>query len=139
MIKKINGKKINPKQNYKIYVVAYQKINGKKKPIIKSITAHIAGRKNKKKTNVKAIKVSKAAYQLKKGQSAKIKPKAILQNKKKKQLGNDHAKQFRYVTSDAKVATVTKSGKIKALTSGTCDIYVYARNGCTKKIKVTVK
>ena len=32
-----------------------------------------------------------------------------------------------------------KSAQIKAVSKGTCDIYVYARNGYAKKIKVTVK
>lgn len=138
-VKKVNGKKLNPKNNFKVYVVAYQNVNGKKVTLAKSITAHVAGSKNKKRTNVKRVKVSKASYTLKKGKTAKIKAKAVLVNPKKKQLGNDHAKQFRYVTSNSKIATVSKTGKIKAAGKGTCDIYVYARNGCAKKVKVTVK
>lgn len=66
--------------------------------VIKSITAHIAGIKNKKQTNVKSLKISKTSYKLHPGQSTKI----------------------------------------KAVRKGICDIYIYARNGCMKKVKVTV-
>ena len=44
-----------------------------------------------------------------------------------------------YESSNSKVATVTKSGKIKAIKKGTCKIYVYAQNGAYKTITITVK
>lgn len=52
-IKKVNGKKLNLKKNYKIYVSAYTIVNGQKYNIGKTITAHVVGRKNAKWTNVK--------------------------------------------------------------------------------------
>lgn len=139
VIKKVNGKKLDLKKNYKIYVIAYQKVAGKKIILAKSITAHIVGRKNIAQTNVKAVKVTKTTYQLKAGENAQIKAKTILVDKKKQPLSDNHAKELRYTTSNSKVATVSKTGKIKAVSKGTCDIYVYARNGYAKKIKVTVK
>ncbi len=39
----------------------------------------------------------------------------------------------------SKIATVTKSGKMTAKGSGTCYIYVFAHNGVSKSVKVTVK
>ena len=43
-----------------------------------------------------------------------------------------------YMSSNKKVATVTKSGKITAKGKGTCNIIAYAHNGIAKSIKVTV-
>ena len=97
------------------------------------------GVKNRKFTNVRSITVNKKRITLKKRKSATIKAKTTLVNRRKKQLSNKHARKFRYATSDAKIATVNKQGRITAKSKGTCTIYVYARNGFAKKIKVTVK
>ena len=101
--------------------------------------AHIVGRKNTTYTNVKGITVTKSSCQLKKGKTVTIKAKTVLVNKHKKPLSNAHAKELRYATSDKRVATVSKTGKIKATGKGSCTVYVYARNGYAKKIKVKVK
>ena len=138
-IKKINGKKLNLKKNYKLYVVAYKTIDGKDKRIGKSITAHIVGRKNTKYTNVKKINIKKTKYTLKVKKTATIKASTVLVNKNRKQLSDGHAKEFRYATSNKKVATVSTKGKITAVGKGKCTIYVYARNGYCKKVSVTVK
>lgn len=138
-VEKINGKKLNLKKNYKVYITAYKTVNGKKVIIGKTLVCHIVGKNNKAYTNVKGIKLAKSKFTLKKGKTAKIKAKAVLVDKKKKQLSNAHAKQFRYATSNKKVATVSKEGKIKAVGKGSCTIYVYARNGYAKKVKVKVK
>lgn len=138
-VEKINGKKLNLKKNYKVYIAAYKTVNGKKVVIGKTLVCHIVGKNNKAYTNVKQIKLAKSKFTLKKGKTAKIKAKAVLVDKKKKQLSNAHAQEFRYVTSNKKVATVSKKGKIKAVGKGSCIIYVYARNGYAKKIKVKVK
>ncbi|MBQ9179888.1 MAG: Ig-like domain-containing protein [Firmicutes bacterium] len=54
-------------------------------------------------------------------------------------MPKSHAPTLRYMTSNKKIATVSKSGKIKAKTKGTCYIYAYAHNGVSKRIKITVK
>lgn len=136
---KLNGSKLNLKKNIKVYVVAYRKVNGKETKLARSITAHIVGSKNAKYTNVKKIKLSKSKYTLKVNKTATIKAKIVLVDKKKKQLSDSHAPEFRYASSNTKVATVNKSGKITAVKKGTCYIYVYAKNGYAKKVKVTVK
>lgn len=138
-VQKINGKKLNLKKSYKLYVAAYKLVNGKKIIMCKSIIAHNAGIKNKKYTNVKDIKVKKTSYTLKEGETAKINAITVLVDKKKKMLSDNHAKEFRYATSDKEVAVVSSSGKIKATKKGSCIIYVYGKNGNTKKIKVKVK
>lgn len=38
-----------------------------------------------------------------------------------------------------KVATVTAGGKVKAKGTGSCTIYVIAKNGCKRKVKIKVK
>ncbi|MCR5666436.1 MAG: Ig-like domain-containing protein [Eubacterium sp.] len=138
-IKKLSGKKLKLKKNFKVYVDAYRTVNGKKISLGKTITAHVVGHKNVKYTNAKKIKLKKSTYTLKVGKKAKIKAKTVLVNKKKRQLTNAHAKEFRYASTNIKVATVSKKGTIKAKKKGTCSIYVYARNGYAKKVKVKVK
>ena len=146
-IKKLNGKKLSTTKNIKVYVAAYRTVETKngttvtKKDvrIAKTIAGHVVGKKNKKYSNAKKIKLSKTSYTLKKGKKAKIKAKTVLQYPKRKQLGDAHAKEFRYASSNKSIATVSKSGKITAKKKGSCVIYVYARNGLAKKVKVTVK
>ena len=113
VIKKINGKSIDPKKVYKAYVVAYKMSNGKKVTLAKSITVHVVGSRHATETNVKSIKLTKSSYTLKKGKTAQIKAKSVLVDSKKKRISDNHGKEFRYTTSNAKVATVTKDGKIK--------------------------
>ncbi|WP_090171509.1 Ig-like domain-containing protein [Eubacterium oxidoreducens] len=48
-------------------------------------------------------------------------------------------RKISYEVSNTKVATVTKSGKIKAKKKGKCKIWVYAQNGVYKTITLTVK
>ena len=136
---KLNGRKLNPKKHVKVYVVAYRKVNGKEIVLARSITAHVVGTKNAKYTNVRKIKLYKSRYTLKVNKTAKIKAETVLVDKKKKQLSDAHAPQFRYASGNTEVATVDKNGKIKAVGKGTCYIYVYARNGYVKKVRVTVK
>lgn len=138
-LKKVNGKTLDLKKNYKIYVLAYKLADGRKVTLAKTITAHIVGKNNKTYTNAKAVKVKKNFYTLRKGKTAKISASTVLVEKGKKQLTDAHAKEFRYASTDKKVAKVSAKGKIKAVGKGKCTIYVYARNGYAKKVKVTVK
>lgn len=138
-IKKVNRKALNLKKNYKIYVLAYKRADGKKVTLAKSITAHIVGKNNKTYTNAKAVKLKKSVYQLKKGKTARISADIVLAEKGKRQLTDAHTKEFRYASDNKKVAVVSAKGKIKAVGKGKCSVYVYARNGCAKKIKVRVR
>ena len=118
---------------------AVKKDGTKTKQLAKTITGHIVGRKNTKFTNVKKVTVKKSKFTIKVGKTAKIKAKTVLVQKGKKQLSNAHAAQFRYLSINKDVATVDKNGKIKGVAKGTATVYVYARNGYAKKVKVTVK
>lgn len=136
VISKVNQKKLNTASSYSIKVKAYRTINGKKVYIADGIMLHIAGKDNRIYTNVKSIKLSKKSFVLKKGKTAKIKASAVKQDKKKKLLPKS---RLSYQTTNKKVATVNKSGKIKAVKKGTCYIYVTASNGVKAKVKVRVK
>ena len=105
----------------------------------RTVTAHVVGAKNKKYSNPKKLTiVSKTKLSLKTGKSAKIISKVTLVNKKRKSLSDAHAPMFRYASTNKKVVTVNKKGKIKAVGKGQCYIWVYAKNGYGKKVKVTV-
>lgn len=138
-LKKVNGKKLDLKKVFKVYVLAFKQEEGKNVTLAKTITAHVVGSKNTKYTNVKAVKVKKSSYNLRKGGTAVIKAGTVLVSRNKKKLSNEHAKEFRYASTNNKIATVSKKGKIKAVGKGSCSIYVYARNGYAKRIKVKVK
>lgn len=138
-VKKICGKKIDFNNNYKIVVKAYKKSGGKAKTLAKSITMHFVGSKASKYTNAKGIKLAKKSLALAVGKSAKVKGKVVLVNKKKKQLSKKHAATLRFESSNPNVAKVSKSGKVTGVKAGTCKVYVYAKNGYTKTVKVTVK
>ena len=138
-VKKVNGKKLDTTKNYKLYVVAWQWKNEEKITLAETLTMHIAGRDSVKYSNVKKIQVKKNSYTLKKGDFVTLRPKVVLFDKWKKQLSVDHTKEFRYLCSNKKVATVTAGGKVKAKETGECTIYVFAKNGCKRKIKIKVK
>ncbi len=135
-ITKLNGKKLNPKKNVKVYVVAQKKVKGKYKTLFKTPTFHIAGAKSKY-SNVKKITVKKNKYTLKVGKTAKIKAKIVLAKKNKKAIA--HVKKFRYKSTNTAVVKVDKNGKIKAIGKGTATVYVYSNNGTAKAIRITVK
>ena len=130
-------KGINQKKNIKCHVLAYKMVDGKKVTVAKSITIHAAGKKNKSVTDAKSIKLKKTSYVLAKGKKAVVKASIVKKDKKRPII--KHTSEFRYATSDSKVAVVSKNGKITAKGKGSCSIYVYATNGCAQKIKVVVK
>ena len=146
-VKTINGNKtfkwtksgLKKGTAYKAYVKAYVMKDGKKKYVKTSPLMHaFTSNGNKKYTNAKSVSVNKAKVALKKGKTIKIKAKVTKVKKNKKLMPKSHAPKLRYMTSDSKVATVSKSGKITAKGKGTCDVYVFAHNGVSKTIKVTV-
>ena len=138
-LKTLNGKKLNLKKNFKLYVRAYKKVNGKKVTLANSIVAHVVGRKNKDNTNAKSITIEQPKVVLSVGATHVIKAKTNLVNKKKKQLGNSHAAEFRYASSNENIASVDAKGTVTAKRKGTCIIYVYSRNGLAKTVTVTVQ
>lgn len=138
-IEKVNGRKLDTTRNFKLYIVAWQWKNGKKCNIARTLIVHIAGKDSAEYTNVRRIRLMKTSYTLKQGGTAKILPRSVLYDRHKKQLSAAHANEFRYLSSDEKVAVVTSGGKVRAKGPGSCTIYVFAKNGCKRKIKVWVK
>ena len=133
-------RKLKTRTAYKFYVKAWVKKNGKKKYIAKSPSAHAyTANGNRKHTNVKKIRIRKKKVMLRSGKTYKIKAKIIKYNKKKKLIDKKHAPALRYMSSDSSIATVSKSGKIKAKSTGSCKVYVFAANGVNNFVKVIVK
>ena len=141
-----NGKKVEPGKYYKLMVVAIDDNNN----VIASSKALHAATKGGKLTNYKTIKIKKVTdkkgkkLKLKKGSKltltkgavAKVKTKTT---KEKKKLDLHVHRRICYESSDTTVATVSKSGKIKAVGKGTCQIYAYTQNGKYTTINLTVK
>lgn len=134
---KYADKNLNNKREYKYFTVAYKMSGGKKVYLGKTNTVHVA-MPQASKTNVLKVTVNKTKVNLAKGKTFKITKKVKLENPKKKAL-NHLTKKERFITSNAKVATVSSAGVIKAVRKGTCTVYVMSENGVCAKIKVTVK
>ncbi|MBE5859570.1 MAG: hypothetical protein E7301_05535 [Butyrivibrio sp.] len=134
-IKKINGNKIDFSRNIKMFVIAY---DGNGSVMGKSITGHVAGKESKKYKNPKSISVSEKSLTLSAGQSSKVKATVKMEKGKKKALSDEHAAKIRYKSTNENVAKVSDNGTVTGIGTGTCQIYVYARNGLAKKVTVTV-
>ena len=127
--------------NYKYYVAAYKIKHGKKVIVRNSVTVHsVCGNTSARSTNVKAVKTSRHAITLKKGQTYRIKAAAYKVNKKRAFLDQTHCGLLRYLTADSKIASVDyNTGKIKAVKAGKTNIYVLGVNGIRDKVAVKVK
>jgi len=120
---------------YKFLIGAFDSNN---KLLGMSNTIHIAtkgGKVGNFKTVTTAAKKNKITL-AKKGKSFKLKGKGVVASKKLKVKVH---RVVRYLSTNKKVATVDKSGKVTAKKKGKCSIIVYAQNGAYKKITVTVK
>ena len=118
---------------YKYIIAAYKLVNGEKRITDISKSAH-AVTKGGKYGNPTKVTYKKSTVSLKKGKTLTLKPK--MKTSKKVKI---HIAKFRYESTNTKIATVSKKGKIKAKKKGTCYVYIYAQNGYYKKIKVKVK
>lgn len=124
--------KLKKGKYYKYMVAAYKKIYGEKRIIVSSVSVHSCV-KGGKTANPKYISC-KAKVNVKKGKTSKLKP-AIKPGKNVK----THIAKFRYESTNTKIATVSKKGKIKGVKKGSCYVYVYTQNGLYKRVKVIVK
>ncbi|MBO4910404.1 MAG: fibronectin type III domain-containing protein [Lachnospiraceae bacterium] len=136
--KTFTQKKLKKGTYYKYLVVAYKTVDGKQTVITTSKTIH-AATKGGKVGNAKSIKVKKPANKkktLKVGKKFTLKIKQLPESKK---LKIKKHRNICYESSDPAIATVSSKGKIKAKSKGTCYIYIYAQNGVSSKVKITVK
>ena len=145
-ISKLNGKKLKKGTYYKFLVLA---VDGQGNVRATSRTLY-AVTKGSSKTNPKKLqmselktggkklkgkKASAALRKLKVGKKATLKIKVVKESSGK-------VKQYRklqYETSDARVATINQKGVIQAVGKGSCSIYVFAQNGVSLCLKITVK
>lgn len=132
---RVTSRRLDNNRRYKYFVAAYKLIDGKKVYIATSNPLHVA-LKDAKATNAKKVTVNQTNVRLKAGDTFVVRSRTRLENTNKKELL--HAAAYRYYTSDQSVASVSKTGKIKALKSGTCVIYVVANNGVYGTVEVTV-
>jgi len=126
-------KKLKRGTYYKYLVVAYDKDN---KVLTTSKTIHVAttGGKYSNAKNV-TTKAKKDKVTVKAKKTFDLKAKAVANNKGKM----EKHRAIKYESTNTKIATVNSKGVIKGKAKGTCYVYVYAMNGVSKKIKVTVK
>ena len=91
---------------------------------------------NNEKSNVVNVKLNrKKALKIKRGKVKKVK--ASITGIEGKEIYN---KSIRWLTSNKKVATITKQGKIKAKHKGTCYVWAKAHNGTNSKyLKIRIK
>ena len=131
------------KKVYRAYVEAYKVINGEEIVIGRSFKLKCS-KLNDDGINAKRVVVGFTNINLATGASKKIKAKVKVvkkgkdSNKTKTLIRKGKKAYLTYWSSDDKIATVSKNGKINAIKKGKCIIYVMARNGKKKKISVTV-
>ncbi|MBR6223174.1 MAG: hypothetical protein IKQ71_07035 [Lachnospiraceae bacterium] len=121
-------------KKYKAYVKAYKVVDGKKVFIGKSYTLKCAGSKIKN-YNAKKINGCPKTLVLSATGTYNISAKVVLTNGTVKTGTKAY---LTYWSTNTEIAKVSKKGIITAQKKGTCYIYIMARNGLKKKIKVTV-
>ena len=140
-ITSLDGKKIDRTKNIKVRVIAYRKVDGQYTRMGATIIAHVTGGQGRTSgfTNARRVTVQKGSFTLKTGKTAVVRATTIPEVQGKKLLGENHTARYRYTSDNKAVATVDENGKITAVGKGTCHIYVYAQNGTSQKVSVTVK
>ena len=109
---------------------------GKASPTVHAITGNVSFRERR--CNATKVKPKVKSLKLTVGKSKKIKASVTRTSWFYKPL--DHIKPaLRYFSNDRTVATVSKSGRVRAKGKGTCKIYIMANNGVRGSVKVTVK
>jgi uncharacterized protein YjdB len=81
---------------------------------------------------VTATVLKKSKATIKRGKTVKIKAKQNGKNIKKYRI-------LRYESANPAVATVSSKGVVKGVKAGKTKIYVYAQNGVSKAVTITVK
>ncbi|NTV78955.1 MAG: hypothetical protein HGA25_07465, partial [Clostridiales bacterium] len=120
---------------YKYYVQAYKLVSGKKVVIATSKIIHSITTSDTYSNPTKVVS-DISVIAMKAGASKQLTCNIVLPDGK---ITENHISEIRYETTNKKIATVSESGSIKAMSKGTCYIYAYAQNGVYTKIKVTVK
>ncbi|MCR5703274.1 MAG: leucine-rich repeat protein [Eubacterium sp.] len=132
--KKIGKKKITKGTYYKFIVLAIDKNNC---IVSTSKTIHIATKGGKVGNDKKvSLKPNKKSVSIAVKKTYKLKAKEVPTSKK---LKVKRHRKLKYETSNESVATVSAKGVITGKAKGNCEVYIYAQNGVSAKVKVTVK
>lgn len=123
--------KLKKGKQYKYYVKAYKKINGKPVTIAKSLSIY-STTKGGKSGNPSKVEVKKTRIGVKTGKKVRLYVKVT--GKKISKTG----KKLRYVSSNPSIAKVSKAGVVTGKKRGSCTVYCIAQNGLYKKVKVKV-
>ncbi|MCU6763918.1 Ig-like domain-containing protein, partial [Blautia ammoniilytica] len=123
------NRKLKKGTHYKYYIVAIS--NGQK--LATSPHTH-AVTKGSSYGYAQKITVNKKTLKLRTGKTKRIK--ASVTNSST--YVQKHVATVRYLSSDPSIATVSKTGVVRAKKKGNCTIYCYTSNGLFKKVKVTV-
>ncbi len=129
-------KGLETKHCYKVIVKAWTGPADSKQYVAESPVAHCyttggAG----KLVNPASLTLKKADMTIRLGKTAKIRA-GVKGVRKGTVLAHDH--KLRYISNDPAVATVNRSGKVRAVGSGSCVIYVLTSNGIWASVTVTV-
>lgn len=126
--------KLLKNKTYKYKVQAYKTVSGKVKNQKKSKVVSVTT-SSPTKTNVSKVTLNKKKVSMKAGSKVTLKAKVVVNSDKEAV-----SEKVRWYSTNKKVATVSKTGKITAKSKGECKVYAKAHNGVnSKKIKVTVK
>ena len=126
---KVKIKKLKKNKKYRFVVVAKLK-NGKK---IQSLVVNAKAQSKRKSQNVKTVIPKFSSIQMK-----ELDRKTLVASVKSFSRKKPFDKKIRFVSSDSKIAKVSSTGLITALSAGTCYIYSIAHNGKVAKTKVVV-
>ncbi|MGN0312257.1 MAG: hypothetical protein ACI4CC_05720 [Lachnospiraceae bacterium] len=121
---------------YRFTIYAYKMVDGKRVVIGESRMSVHAVTLGGNYTNPAKVSVNTTSVSLGVGKTRTLK--VTVSKTGTKKLTGCVAK-VRYLTTDSAVAKVSKSGKITAVSKGTCYVYAIAANGISRKVKVTVK
>ncbi len=127
------AKKLKKNKYYKYYIAAYRMVDGKREIITISKTVH-ATTLSKKYGIAQKVKVNKSTVNLAAGGTFKLKAKEVNVSRK-----IQVHRAICFESTDTDIATVDKKGRIKAISSGECKIYIFAQNGKFTTCKVIVE
>ncbi len=131
-----NDQKVDPERTFVAFVVAK---NRKGEEIGRTAIAYVAGPDAEYTNPEKLTVTSEKSIKLEVGQSSMISAGVSLEDDAKAQIPNEYVAEFRFMSTNENVATVSDSGEIVAVGRGTCIIQVYSKNALVEEIKVTVR